>query len=146
MVVIRSPETAQEFMLYYDLRYRILRKPWSKPKGSEKDSTDGVALHLMALDGDRVVAVGRLHSNNDDEGQIQYMAVDDDYKDKGIGSRILKALEREAVKRRAKSIVIDARQNTVKFYKNHGYKVVCPSQTLFGEVANLRMKKKLKRR
>ncbi len=145
MVVIRSPETAQDFMRYYDLRYRILRKPWRKPKGSEKDKTDGVALHLMAFDGDRVVGVGRLHSNNDEESQIRYMAVDDDYKGRGIGTKMLKALEREAVKRHAKSIVLDARQSAVKFYKKHGYKVICPAHTLFGEIAHLRMEKKLKK-
>jgi hypothetical protein len=42
---IRSPETVEEFMQYYELRWRLLRKPWNQPKGSEKDEKEDEAFH-----------------------------------------------------------------------------------------------------
>lgn len=143
MVVIKKPKTAEELTCYYDLRYRILRKPWNQPKGSEKDERENVSVHVMAMDGDTVVGVGRLHLNTDDESQVRYMGVDDGHQGKGIGGKILKKLEMEAVRMKAKSIVLDARQDSVPFYKKHGYKVMGLSHTLFEKIAHLRMKKEL---
>ncbi len=144
MVVIKEPKTAEELTYYYDLRYRILRKPWNQPKGSEKDERESVSVHVMAMDGESVVGVGRLHLNTDEESQVRYMGVDDGHQGRGIGSKILRKLEGEALRMKAKSIVLDARQSSVPFYKKHGYKVVGISHTLFGKIAHLRMKKVLK--
>ena len=45
-----EPRTKTEFEAYYDLRWRILRKPWELQKGSEKDELDKSSYHLMVLD------------------------------------------------------------------------------------------------
>ena len=143
MIVIKRPETAEELNLYYELRYRILRKPWQQPRGSEKDELENVSVHVMAMDGGRVVGVGRLHGNPNEESQVRFMAVDPEYEGKGIGTLILKELEKEARKRHSKCIVMDARESAVDFYKKMGYRVVGPTHTLFGEIPHFRMKKDL---
>ena len=47
---IRSPETEQEFAAYYELRWRVLRKPWGQPSGSERDELDAAATHVAGYD------------------------------------------------------------------------------------------------
>lgn len=36
-MIIKSPQTRDEFFAYYDLRWQILLAPWNQPKGSEQD-------------------------------------------------------------------------------------------------------------
>lgn len=50
MIIIRSPQTRDEFKTYYAARYRVLREPWGQPKGTEKDDYEPISRHLMALD------------------------------------------------------------------------------------------------
>ena len=88
---------------YFDLRWRILRRRWGQPRGSERDSTDDSALHLLLLNrASKALACGRLHLNAWDEAQIRFMAVDENMRGRGYGSRILKELEAEAARRGAK--------------------------------------------
>jgi len=36
-LIILRPLSKEDFELMYNLRWKILRKPWHQPKGSEKD-------------------------------------------------------------------------------------------------------------
>ena len=40
----RSPNTDLEFEAYYELRWRVLRKPWGQARGTEHDEYDGKRL------------------------------------------------------------------------------------------------------
>jgi len=40
----------------------ILRQPWGRPRGSERDSQDNAAFHFLLIDaGKKALACGRLH-------------------------------------------------------------------------------------
>ena len=91
-IEIRKPETKQEFKEYYDLRWRILRKPWNQPKGSEQDEMDRDSIHVMAVMGNDVIGCGRGHFINPRQAQIRWMAVDEDFRRQGVGTKILNAL------------------------------------------------------
>ena len=96
-LILRSPASPSDWDIYFDLRWRILRAPWGQPRGSERDSAEESAFHLLLLDpAGKAVACGRLHLNNPDEAQVRYMAVDEDVRGRGYGGRILKALEAQA--------------------------------------------------
>src|SRR3954447_21136396 len=85
-----EPAAPDDLHTYYDLRWRILRKPWDQPRGSERDDLDAESYKLMFKTADgRAVAVGRLHFNSPEEAQVRYMAVDPDWNRSGLGSRIL---------------------------------------------------------
>jgi ribosomal protein S18 acetylase RimI-like enzyme len=142
-MMIRSPETKDEFARYYDLRWRILRAPWNQPKGSEQDELEGQAIHIIAIDGDKIVGCGRAHFNTEDEAQIRYMAVENEWQGKEIGKLILDELERRVLEKGAKKIVLHARENVVRFYEKNGYNIVRESHTLFGEIKHFLMKKEL---
>src|ERR1700722_14599406 len=118
-IQLREPKTEEEFQLYYDLRWRILREPWTQARESAKDEHEQDAFHIAAWEGDGLVGVGRLHFNSRDESQVRYMAVEEPHAGRGIGSLILEALEAEARRRGAKRIVLNARENAISFYRRH---------------------------
>jgi N-acetylglutamate synthase-like GNAT family acetyltransferase len=66
------------------------------------------------------VACGRLQKNNDETGQIRFMAVDNLHQSKGLGNMIVSFLEEEGKKIGLKKIELQARENAVDFYKKAG--------------------------
>ena len=144
-ITVIDPQTPEEFKQYYSLRYKILRKPWGQPRGSERDNEDEISHHRMIIDevtGD-AIAVGRLQVNTKEEAQIRYMAVADNCQGKGLGSKIVTALEDIALDKGANRIILQARKNAVQFYQRNGYKVVEKSYILFDEIQHWLMKKEL---
>ncbi len=138
---IRSPVTDEEFNQYYDLRWKVLREPWQQPKGSEKDELEDQAVHMAAIEDGKVIGVGRAHFNSSEEAQIRFMAVNPGYQKKGIGKKIYDALEIEAKKKGAKSIIANARKSATDFYLKNGFKIDGDSHTLFGSVPHFKIKK-----
>ena len=129
---IREPRSGVDFGLYYDLRWRILREPWTAQRETARDELEDTAYHLMGFLGDRLVGVGRLHFNTADEAQVRYMAVEEGFKGEGVGSAILGALEKRACERGARRIVLNAREGAVHFYERHGYRRTAHASELFG--------------
>jgi len=140
-IEIRKPETKQEFDKYFELRWRILRKPWSQPKGSEQDEMDKDSIHIMAISDNKVIGCGRGHFNSSIEAQIRYMAVDEDFREQGIGLRILIALEEVLTENGAKEIILKARENAAPLYEKHGYEIYQEGEILFGEIKHYWMMK-----
>jgi N-acetylglutamate synthase-like GNAT family acetyltransferase len=141
---IFKPATEEHLEKYYDLRYEILRKPWNQPKASTKDEWENSSIHVLMLNEDNeAIAVGRLQLNSEDEGQIRSMAVREDMQGKGLGSQIIQYIEQKAKEKKLKHILLDARINAVKFYENHGYKIIGDSYLLFGVIKHFRMRKEI---
>lgn len=141
---IRNPETESDWDAYYDCRWNLLRKPWDKPKGSEKDEKEQGAYHVMVVDqDDNVIGVGRVHFNSDTEAQVRYMAVMDDWMQKGIGSLILTKLEQYSKDNGAEKIMLYARENAIDFYLKRGYFNQGPANNLNFEIPHLFMTKTL---
>ena len=144
-ITVIEPQTPEEFKQYYSLRYKILRKPWGQPRGSERDNEDEISHHRMIIDeatGD-AIAVGRLQFNTREESQIRYMAVADNYQGQGLGSKIVTALEDIALDKGASRIILQARSNAVQFYQSNGYEIVEKTHLLFDEIQHWLMKKEL---
>jgi predicted GNAT family N-acyltransferase len=142
-VTIKQPESTEELAQYFELRWRILRAPWGEPQGSEIDDIEDRCCHIMAMDDQIIVGVGRLQFNSADEAQIRYMAVKMDYEGNGIGRIIVNALEQEAMDRNINTVTLDAREPAVGFYQNLGYSVECKSYVLFDKIQHYRMTKQV---
>ena len=138
------PETTEDWDRYFDLRWRVLREPWQQPRGSERDDREDESIHLMmrATNGE-ALAVGRLHLNSPTEAQVRFMAVDPRWQGRGLGSAVLRELERRARVAGATSVVLNARDSAQRFYEQHGYRMEGPAETLFSGVAHVRMRKRL---
>jgi predicted GNAT family N-acyltransferase len=143
-LLLLKPATPNDWELYYDLRWLVLREPWQQPRGSERDDRDDTAIHLMlrAPDGE-VVAAGRLHFNSASEAQVRFMAVAEGWRGSGAGSRVLRALEKRARNDGAQEIILNSRDQAIPFYEKHGYQVVGSASKLFNQVAHVRMRKSL---
>ena len=112
-VVLKQPESAEEFKSYFNLRYRILRAPWGEPEGSEVDEMEDQCFHIIAMDNQKTIAVGRLQYNSADEAQIRYMAVEKEYEGNGIGRMLVNALEQQARNKKISTVILDAREPAV---------------------------------
>jgi len=91
----------------------------------------------------KAVAVGRLQFNSIEEAQIRYMAVSDDYQGMGYGSKIVKTLNNIARDKGSRKIILQSRENAVKFYEKNGYKIIEKSYLLFDEIQHWLMEKEL---
>jgi GNAT superfamily N-acetyltransferase len=142
-IEIREPRTAEEMEAYYELRWRILREPWTQARESGKDEHESQAIHLTAWAGDELAGVGRVHMISSDQAQIRYMAVEPRYARRGIGGLILAGLEERARRIGARSIVLNARDTALGFYRKHGYRLLDQSGTLFESIVHWKMRKDL---
>lgn len=139
-----SPESAEDFKRYYDLRWQLLRKPWQQPRGSEQDELENQSYHVMCVDIDNsVIGIGRLHSISKTEAQIRYMAVTGSYQRQGIGQQLLIALENHAKQQGIHTITLHARETAIGFYKKQGYKIIEKSHRLFSTIQHFKMQKTL---
>lgn len=138
MMIICSPITKQNYEAYYDLRWKILRKPWNQPAGTEKDNREETSSHFMAITDNGIIGVARLHMEKS-IAVIRYMAVDIPYQRKGIGSKLLNHLELEAGKLNATTITLNARAHYLQFYLNNGYRDCGASHTLYNAIRHRKM-------
>jgi len=144
-VIVRPPKTPEEFQRYRDLRWKILRAPHNQPKITEEDDAGNNDFPIMVCEVDGIpIGVGRAHILSEDEAQIRSISVEPEWEGKGIGTIVLKELEKIVTSKGAKRIIIHARNSAVEFYKKYGYKEVEPSYTLFDEIEHTLMEKTIK--
>lgn len=144
MNTLIAPKTADEFAQYYHLRWKILRKPWQQPRGSEQDEQEKYAIHRMIITEEgNVLAVGRLEKVTGQQGKIRYMAVDESTQGQGLGQQIISELEAQAIKLGMTKICLNARDDALDFYQKLGYENQGYSHTLFESVKHYHMTKTL---
>ena len=140
---IKSPENKEEWDSYLLFRWEVLRKPLGMAKDSLADSIEDESFHLMGIDEEKnVIASGRVHFNSKNEAQIRYMAVDENFKRKGVGTEIVKELENYAISKGIVNMILNARENAISFYLSLGYEEVGPYQSDTG-IPHKTMKKSL---
>jgi len=142
-IEILQPKNQVDIEKYYDLRWRILREPWKQPRGSEKDPLEEESIHLMVCMNKKIVAVGRLHLNSGVEAQIRYMAVELDFQNRGIGTLLLRELEKIAKNKGAHHVILNGRDVALQFYQKNGYKILNKTHTIFGSIEHWKMRKDL---
>jgi N-acetylglutamate synthase-like GNAT family acetyltransferase len=141
---ITHPRTPEEFEEYFDLRWRILRAPWGQPRGSEKDTMEEDAEHIsISSDNGLLIGVGRLHQLNSDEAQIRYMAVENNFRNQGVGLAIYSYLENIAYSKGHKIIILNARLSAISFYEHLGFIIIKDGDTLFKEIEHKVMQKEI---
>ena len=145
MVEVKLAETQEELESCYELRWKVLRKPWNQPRGSERDELDapGKSWSALALEEGHPVGTGRLHKNSAEEGQIRFLCVEQELRGRGIGKIIMDALEEKARELGLKKLIANVRQIAEPFYLKRGWKTTGKSHTLFGDIPHVKMEKEL---
>ncbi|MDO9578477.1 MAG: GNAT family N-acetyltransferase [Candidatus Cloacimonadales bacterium] len=140
-IKIVEPKSKKEFEAYYFLRWQVLRKPWNQPPGTEKDELESQSIHLMAVLNNKVIGCGRGHFITSKQAQIRWMAVAEDFRKNGVGTEILKELEKRIFAKGATEIILKAREKAVSLYQKHGYEIYDDGEIMFGEIMHYWMKK-----
>lgn len=141
---IRSPQTEKEWEDYYDLRYRILREPLGKPRGSEKNDGDATGIHLALYDQRELRAITRLDQAEPGISQVRFVAVDETLRGKGYGRRIMEAAEERSIELGNTKMILHARDYAVDFYLKIGYTIVEKSYKLYDVLQHFLMEKEYK--
>jgi len=90
------------------------------PEDQELDQHDATSLHVLACDAaGAAVGTGRLL----EDGHIGRMAVLADWRGRGVGDAILRALLAEAYARGDRASVLSAQVQAIPFYERLGYRV-----------------------
>lgn len=143
-MIVTSPQSKQDYDKYYQLRWEILRKPWSQPRGSEVTAEEDSCIHAMVLaDSGELTGVARLQFNSPQVAQVRFVAVANDAQGKGVGRLLMEHLEKIAREKGATELILDARENAVPFYEKIDYHITEKTYLLFGEIQHYRMVKKL---
>ena len=119
---LKSPSSYREWREYFLFRYKILRKPIGLHRSTIRDKIEKISYHVMATNNKgKIIGVGRLHFVNIKESQIRYMAVDKNFRKKGVGNAIVQNHEMYSLNNDRNKIILNARENAVIFYSKLGY-------------------------
>ncbi len=143
MIEVRSPKNEKEWEEYYLLRYELLRKPLGQPRGSEKNKGDATGKHFALFLDNQLIGVSRLDTIDSSISQIRFFAVSKQHQGKGFGKQLLTGVEEWAMKNGYSKIILQARENAVKFYERNGYQSKEKTHLLFGKVQHYLMEKEL---
>ncbi|MEM7193505.1 MAG: GNAT family N-acetyltransferase [Pseudomonadota bacterium] len=100
------------------LRVKVFVEEQDVPLELEVDDMDSDYKHAAAFDsGGALIGTGRLLPS----GKIGRMAVLSDYRNQGVGRKILDALVEQAKTSKLKSIYLDSQLTAVNFYKKSGF-------------------------
>jgi predicted GNAT family N-acyltransferase len=134
-LLIKRVESDAEREAAFELRMRVFVQEQGVPLEEEVDEHDASATHIIALAGGRVVGTGRAvfppqgsYSPAGGRAEVKSrqvkigrMAVDEAWRRRGVGGRILAALEVEARRMGMREAVLAAQTRATRFYESHGY-------------------------
>lgn len=140
-MIIKTPGTPAEWETYYDLRYRIMREPLGKERGSERNEGDATGIHFALFEENRMLAIARLDKVDDAVCQVRFVAVEANQQGKGLGKLIMEAVEEKGKAEGYKKLVLHARDYALPFYEKLGYTLIGPSYKLFDVLQHYEMEK-----
>jgi predicted GNAT family N-acyltransferase len=102
------------------LRLRVFCEEQGVTLEADQDGRDGDALHLVALDADRLVGTCRLLFDGA-LARLGRMAVEPARRGEGIGAELLDAAERAARRGGARRVRLHAQTAALRLYERAGY-------------------------
>jgi predicted GNAT family N-acyltransferase len=114
-------EGAEAITVTLPLRMQVFVGEQGVPPALEPDEHDARALHAVARARGRVIATGRLFDDGG-IGRIGRMAVEREFRGRGLGREILLLLMGEARRRGFKTLRLHAQCHARKFYAREGFR------------------------
>jgi predicted GNAT family N-acyltransferase len=102
------------------IRFQVFVREQRVPAEIELDDMDAPSLHAIAFENEKAIGTGRLLP----DGHIGRMAILKEWRRRGIGAAILKALIDAAERRGDREIALSAQLHAVDFYRTHGFEPV----------------------
>lgn len=111
----------RELKAAFEVRRQIFVEEQGISQDLEFDGRDSEALHMVVVDGDRVIGTARVLFLTANQAKLERMAVLKPFRCKGIGRRVISFLNEELRKRQVKQVVLNAQYSAVGFYKSCGF-------------------------
>ncbi len=105
------------------LRNRVLRIPLGMSLFDENLEKEATEIHLGAFSEYRLIGVLILSELNKTEVKMRQVAIDDGWRNKGIGSQFIRFSENFCAQKFYTTIRLHARKTAVHFYEKCGYQV-----------------------
>ena len=128
----------KEFKEVINLRYDLLFKPYNKIDKYDYDELDPISFHLIVLDEEKLVAYSRI-TNINGKGKITNVVVSKDYKNMGIGFKMIRLHIEKAKENNIRFVYLNSRLDTINFYKKSGFK--CSENKILSERSGLVLQK-----
>lgn len=113
-VTIEEKETA------FKLRKLVFADEQGIPAHLDQDGKDNLAMHLIAIINKKTIATGRLYIENE-HGHLSRIAVNPDYRGKGLGKKIVEQLINRAIQQNLKGVYLYPHAHLEEFYKSFGF-------------------------
>jgi predicted GNAT family N-acyltransferase len=124
-----------------ELRLRVFSEEQGVAREAEIDGLDPAATHLVALRRGSVVATCRLRYPQG-HCKLERMAVEENFRQIGIGTALLAEAEREALRQGVSEMVLNAQRQVEGFYASCGY--LAEGDTFLEEgIPHVQMRKRL---
>ena len=120
-VLVKRVETEAEMEGAVGVRFRVFVSEQAIPPEEELDEADAAATHAIAISGGTIIGTGRLIRRDETTAIIGRMAVDREWRRRGVGGQILLFLEEEARVQGYRQSVLHAQEYVKSFYASHGY-------------------------
>lgn len=141
--VVEAPHGEPLYQRMVILRDAVLRKPLGLAFTPEQLAAEHSDLHFAVLSADeQVIGTVIASPRGSDSYQLRQMAIDDSYRGRGIGAKLLRAVESQLTERGTRELHLHARDHAVGFYAKQGYQAVGEEFVEVG-IAHRRMTKRL---
>ncbi len=118
---IRIASTPEEIDSALRIRERIFVQEQRIPAALDDDGLDASARHVLAYDGDRAIATGRLVADDEVHGTLARIAVLPEYRGRGLGRRVVAELEALALSQGLETVTLQPHTHLERFYEQLGY-------------------------
>lgn len=119
-MIVRAARSEAEVGAALELRERVFVGEQGVSVAADRDGLDADALHVVALDGERVVGTCRMLFANG-VARLGRMAVEPGLRGRGAGAELLAAAERLALARGAHTVRLHAQTGALSLYERAGY-------------------------
>lgn len=123
MIEVRRAAGPAEVDAALELRYRVFCGEQGVGLEADQDGLDPEAMHLVAVDGERLVGTCRLLFG-DGVARLGRMAVEPDVRGRGIGTAVLEGAERESRAAGVDRIRLHAQAAARTLYERGGFEQV----------------------
>ena len=145
--MIKILETKEELNLGFALRIEVFVKEQNVPMELEIDEKDNSenTVHIGFFDNNKLIGVARLIDLDKDVIHIGRVAIDREYRGRGIGYELIIGCENIAKQILKKEIIIElsAQIQAEKFYESLGYNRVNDKIYLDAGIEHVDMRKEL---
>jgi predicted GNAT family N-acyltransferase len=119
-LVFKQAKTSSDFFKLFEIRKKVYVDELNVPKEIEFDEYDKTALHFIVEFEDIVIGTARLVVL-DKQGKIGRVCILQEYRKKGIGTKLIKSIIKTAKKLGLEKLIVEAKLKALPFYEKIGF-------------------------